>query len=502
MFKAEDNDHTDNDTPEATGESSPLTRQRRWRLPIPPWALGLIALFFVLGSGLALWLSNRQPADRTDQALVDFIEFEEARSAEREVEVVLALQDPGDANWRQARAAQVEDGLANAVPVPALTPVQGGWGVSAVNALDDLTATADYSRSYTLGDQTLEFALTQFYRNEPDIGWVRTAPWPTYWEAVETWERGLLRIVYYAPDRALIEQIGPMVEARLADACVLWGRCLTSQYVNLFVTNDPLVLLDDPATNPRVIANLGELGGESLAGDLEYVWLPSPQLVGVPQSEAGLALMADYWAVRAIAMQAEQVSDEGHPAEALFTLATEDPALAAADPGISFEQPEVVVIEVTPPPSSTPPPSPTPEFPRYEVRQGDTLVGIAEYFGTTVELILAFNPVTRPESIYAGQVLIIPPADAVPPTATPVPTPVPTNTPLPTPTFTPTATPIPVGTIFNHTVASGETLVFIATYYRTTIDAIVQQNNLASPDAIFVGQALEVPYGLALTPVP
>jgi len=52
-------------------------------------------------------------------------------------------------------------------------------------------------------------------------------------------------------------------------------------------------------------------------------------------------------------------------------------------------------------------PSPTPAG-LYVVQQGDTLSGLAEDFGTTVEEIMAANGLTDPNAIQSGQTLIIP----------------------------------------------------------------------------------------------
>ena len=52
-------------------------------------------------------------------------------------------------------------------------------------------------------------------------------------------------------------------------------------------------------------------------------------------------------------------------------------------------------------------PSPTPAG-LYVVQQGDTLGGLAEDFGTTVEDLMAANGLTDPNAIQAGQTLIIP----------------------------------------------------------------------------------------------
>jgi LysM repeat protein len=67
----------------------------------------------------------------------------------------------------------------------------------------------------------------------------------------------------------------------------------------------------------------------------------------------------------------------------------------------------------------------------YEVKGGDTLLGIALDHGTTVEAIVAANPDTDIDLIYPGQQLIVPLAT-------------PTITPTPPPAATATATPGPL----------------------------------------------------------
>src|SRR5262249_46546515 len=49
-----------------------------------------------------------------------------------------------------------------------------------------------------------------------------------------------------------------------------------------------------------------------------------------------------------------------------------------------------------------------------------------------------------------------------------------------------------------HTVAAGETLFAIAQQYNTTVETIVEMNNLENPDIVFVGQVLDVPSGSSL----
>jgi LysM repeat protein len=79
-------------------------------------------------------------------------------------------------------------------------------------------------------------------------------------------------------------------------------------------------------------------------------------------------------------------------------------------------------------PTSTPTPTPIPPL-VHQVREGETLIAIADEYDTAVEAILALNPDVDPELIQVGQLLLIPAQQPTPgPTSTPEPG-VPTPTP-------------------------------------------------------------------------
>ncbi|TET52757.1 MAG: LysM peptidoglycan-binding domain-containing protein, partial [Anaerolineales bacterium] len=114
-----------------------------------------------------------------------------------------------------------------------------------------------------------------------------------------------------------------------------------------------------------------------------------------------------------------------------------------------------------------------------------TLTGIATYYGTTVEAILAENPGVAPGFLQVGQVLKIP---VEPPT------------PQATVTIDPDApTPTPPDFIV-HVVESGETLAAIAERYDVSISLIRAANDLIpGEDTLFPNQSLVIPMG---TPIP
>jgi LysM repeat protein len=64
-----------------------------------------------------------------------------------------------------------------------------------------------------------------------------------------------------------------------------------------------------------------------------------------------------------------------------------------------------------PPPPPAPAPEPTPEPQTYTVVSGDTLSGIAQRFGVTVDAIVAANGLTDPDRLALGDELVIPAAE-------------------------------------------------------------------------------------------
>ena len=112
----------------------------------------------------------------------------------------------------------------------------------------------------------------------------------------------------------------------------------------------------------------------------------------------------------------------------------------------------------------------TPEAPVYVVEPGDTLYGIAERFGTTVEAIVAANDILDARLINVGQELIIP-------------------------TEVPELVPVPEAKPYRrvHFVRPGETLPSLAFHYKTTEWALRQVNELDHLGLLQPGQDLIIP---------
>lgn len=98
------------------------------------------------------------------------------------------------------------------------------------------------------------------------------------------------------------------------------------------------------------------------------------------------------------------------------------------------------------------------------VQRGETLSQIAQRYGLSTGQLSDVNQITNPSSIWVGQRLIIP-TDGYDGTLT-------------------------VQAI--HQVKPGETLRTIANRYGTSIDALLQLNNITNPNLIYVGQPIKV----------
>ncbi|MEA3337977.1 MAG: LysM peptidoglycan-binding domain-containing M23 family metallopeptidase [Chloroflexota bacterium] len=97
---------------------------------------------------------------------------------------------------------------------------------------------------------------------------------------------------------------------------------------------------------------------------------------------------------------------------------------------------------------------------RYEVQSGDTLSAIAQEFGSTVHAIAAANLLADPDEIFAGQWLVIPPANAP---------------------------------LLRVEVQPGDTLGRIARRFRTSPEMLQEINGMPSQARLWIGQDLLVP---------
>ena len=156
-------------------------------------------------------------------------------------------------------------------------------------------------------------------------------------------------------------------------------------------------------------------------------------------------------------------------------------------------------------PSSTVTPQRTPysdDLPNelvHSVVLGDTIIGIALQYESTVDAIIEYNGIGANGLIFVNQTLLVPvPSDR----GTPV-IPLVTSTPIPSTTGGNNGQG-GVGVAVNgvYVVQIGDNLFRIALQYNLTVETLAQYNNILNPAQIFVGQEIRIPTGDVSTTQP
>lgn len=111
----------------------------------------------------------------------------------------------------------------------------------------------------------------------------------------------------------------------------------------------------------------------------------------------------------------------------------------------------------------------------HTVQRGETLYGIARRYGNTVQHVAAFNGLTNPSRIFAGQRLCV---------------------------WDNSLNPYPQPSDTTYTVQRGDTLYSIARRYGLNTYQLASFNGIWNPSRIYAGQVLRIPSGAAPVPPP
>ncbi len=130
---------------------------------------------------------------------------------------------------------------------------------------------------------------------------------------------------------------------------------------------------------------------------------------------------------------------------------------------------------------------------QYVVKQDDTLFGIANKLGVTLDALLTMNKLTLTSMIHPGMVLVVPAGAAVP-----VPT---TSSPSSTTSSSASRNAAPATT---YVVKPNDALFNIARTYGVSLNGLLQANKLTINSVVLPGQTLTIPAGgtLAVSPTP
>jgi LysM repeat protein/membrane protease YdiL (CAAX protease family) len=134
------------------------------------------------------------------------------------------------------------------------------------------------------------------------------------------------------------------------------------------------------------------------------------------------------------------------------------------EPILSHTATPIPSLSPTPSPTATPQPTEEPSpTETYIVQPYDSLSDIAAQYETTVEELLRLNDLSQPNLLYTGQAILVPRRSE-------------------------TATSTTV-----HVMEEGETLGLIAERYGTTVEVLLELNDLPDPNVVPVGTSLVVP---------
>lgn len=133
------------------------------------------------------------------------------------------------------------------------------------------------------------------------------------------------------------------------------------------------------------------------------------------------------------------------------------------------------------------------------VQPGESLNGIALFYGVSIPELMRVNNLVSPDLIAPGQRLVIPNGFAAQPAVPPpaIAEPVVSTVTVASASIV-SAPPLAVQV---YTVQPGDTLSGIAQRFGTTVSAIALTNNLMTPDLIFAGQRLVLPRTAISSPV-
>jgi LysM repeat protein len=380
---------------------APERPHRRW----PIW----VAVVSVLGlaAGVSSWVVTRTGWQQVTSEVAALVHYEEGATLRGQASLVMAVQDTNNTDWLALRLDQLDQQQPAPLPLPMLQSTGGQIDIASLEAVETDVIMAIVGREFeTSGGEMLSFRLPQFYRRSGASDWRRSAPPGQFWGQWLSWESPHLLIRYSERDADFVAQAAPALEMQLALACASWqDACFNVPPAHLYLSGFVGSIGYDPLSNVEVRISLGPNSADTAD---YYLSVPSPQIAGIPQDEAGEKLLTDYLAVRLIASMAQHATRETGAYQTLTVGAINTLGLGYADPGYVAAARDQIDNgpsggQAT---SSTMPLLLGPQ--RYQVVAGDTLSSIASHFRTTVDAIVLQNNLADPDRIQIDTWLTIP----------------------------------------------------------------------------------------------
>jgi hypothetical protein len=290
----------------------------------------LIALLgAALVLGLGAWLFTHLGWLRLQSQLAAQIGYEDQRARAGDVSAVLALQAPGEPDWRDQVMARVRLGLAAPLPAGDLLPAVAAPRLARVDPLGGDLFAATVARDYVdSAGQTYSFDLTQRYRNLAPGEWERLPPDTSALNTTSLFQGQRLSVTVPTAD---LPWLGPallMADDLVVGACADWGDAcpaglrLAASFGAAQELNDPSktaqrtgVQLNAPTNAPGGYPRIFDLPVDTAAGMGSVGWpvytLPAPLLAGRPHDAAAQAALSRSISVQLLGLFAGEVSASG-----------------------------------------------------------------------------------------------------------------------------------------------------------------------------------------------
>jgi LysM repeat protein len=167
------------------------------------------------------------------------------------------------------------------------------------------------------------------------------------------------------------------------------------------------------------------------------------------------------------------LSGSGNSISSLFATDTPTATMTSTNTPVTPTLTSTVTPTETMTPTITVTSTPSGPF-EYTIQENDNCWDIAIKFEVDVQVLQAINNFGTGCPIKPGDVILIPAPDQTLPTETPLPT------------------GLAAGTKIEYTIKTGETLANIASRFNSTVESIMEDNDIEDENSILAGQILEI----------
>src|SRR6185503_11181624 len=191
------------------------------------------ALAFVAFKVSAAWDTYR-----LRRGVSDTVALEEQSTRLGDLAALARLYPPDSGSWVAGRRLEAGNGQPAPLPMTSLWPTSDPAIVQSVTPLTANTARADVTRRYFAPNgAAANFTLPQYYQFEAGA-WRRIPPPAALQAQVKEWSGRYIRLSYYAVDEALMLELGPYLDEKLARVCAAWDCPASLKFDLPFLLDD------------------------------------------------------------------------------------------------------------------------------------------------------------------------------------------------------------------------------------------------------------------------